>query len=86
MLRSQQSSAIENKASTSRKDRTGASVAERSRQREAHPIFGMLRLATSDVWAARRRALGQLGVRELDFLHAEVARCVAAQIRARHRP
>jgi hypothetical protein len=42
----------------------------------------MLRLAMIDVWAARRRDVGQLGVRELDSLHAEVARRVAAQIRA----
>jgi len=63
-------------------DELEASVAERSRRREAHPVFGMLRLAMIDVWAARRRDLGQLGVRELHFLHAEVARRVAAQIRA----
>ncbi|HEX7941917.1 MAG TPA: hypothetical protein VF488_08915 [Gemmatimonadaceae bacterium] len=63
-------------------DELEASVAERSRRREAHPVFGMLRLATIDVWAARRRGVGQLGVRELDSLHAEVARRVAARIRA----
>jgi hypothetical protein len=63
-------------------DELEASVAERSRRHEAHPVFGMLRLATIDVWAARRRAMGQLGVRELHFLHAEVARRVAARIRA----
>ena len=63
-------------------DELEASVAEWSRRREAHPVFGMLRLATIDVWAARRRGLGQLGARELDSLHAEVARRVAAQIRA----
>jgi hypothetical protein len=64
-------------------DELEASVAERSRRREAHPVFGMLRLATIDVWAARRRGLGQLGVRELDALHAEVARRVAVRIGAR---
>jgi hypothetical protein len=63
-------------------DELEASVAERRRRREAHPVFGMLRLATIDVWAARRRGPGQLGVRELDSLHSEVARRVAAQIRA----
>jgi len=63
-------------------DELEASVAERSRRREAHPIFGMLRLATIDVWAARRRGQARLGVRELDALHAEVARRVAARIRA----
>ena len=63
-------------------DELEASVAERSRRREAHPVFGMLRLATIDVWAARRRGLGQLSVREIDSLHAEVARRVAARIRA----
>jgi hypothetical protein len=63
-------------------DELEASVAEWSRRREAHPVFGMLRLATIDVWAARRRGLGQLGVRELDSLHAEVARRVAARIRS----
>jgi hypothetical protein len=63
-------------------DELEASVAERSRSHEAHPVFGMLRLATIDVWAARRRGLGQLGVREFDALHAEVARRVAARIGA----
>ena len=61
-------------------DELEASVAERSRRGEAHPVFGMLRLATIDVWAARRRGLGPLGVRELHFLHAEVVRRVAARI------
>jgi hypothetical protein len=63
-------------------DELEASVVERLRLREAHPIFGMLRLATIDVWAERRRGLGLLGVRELDALHAEVACRVAARIRA----
>lgn len=63
-------------------DELEASVAERSRRREPHPIFGMLRLATIDVWAARRRGLGRPGVRELHALHAEVARRVAARIHA----
>ena len=63
-------------------DELEASVAERTRWHEAHPVFGMLRLATIDVWAARRRGLGQLGVREFDALHAEVAHRVAARIRA----
>jgi hypothetical protein len=63
-------------------DELESSVAEWSRRRETHPVFGMLRLATIDVWAARRRGLGQLGVRELDALHAEVARRGAARIRA----
>jgi len=63
-------------------DELAASVDEWSRRGEAHPIFGMLRLATIDVWAARRRGMGQLGVGELGALHAEVARRVAARIRA----
>jgi hypothetical protein len=63
-------------------DELAASVDEWSRRGEVHPIFGMLRLATIDVWAARRRGLGPLGARELDALHAEVARRVAARIRA----
>jgi hypothetical protein len=63
-------------------DELEASVAEQSRRREAHPIFGMLRLAMIEVWAARRRGLAQFGVRELAALHAEVARRVAARIRA----
>jgi len=63
-------------------DELKASVAERSHRRETHPIFGMLRLATIDVWAARRRGLGQIGVRERQSLHAEVARRVAARIHA----
>jgi hypothetical protein len=63
-------------------DELEASVSEWSRRREAHPVFGMLRLATIDVWAARRQGLGQLNTRELHALHAEVARRVAARIRA----
>jgi hypothetical protein len=63
-------------------DELVASVAEWSRRREAHPVFGMLRLATIDVWAARRRP-GPLGEHELAVLHAEVACRVATQIRAR---
>lgn len=63
-------------------DELEASVAERSRRHEAHPVFGMLRLAPIDVWAARRWGRGQLGAHELDSLHAEVARRVAARIRA----
>ncbi len=63
-------------------DELEASVAVWSRRREAHPVFSMLRLATIDVWAARRHGLGQLGARELESLHAEVARRVAVRIRA----
>ncbi len=63
-------------------DELEASVAESSRRREAHPVFGMLHLETIDVWAARRRGLGRLGVHELHVLHVAVARRVAARIRA----
>jgi hypothetical protein len=63
-------------------DELVASVAEWSARREAHPVFGMLCLATIDVWTARRGP-GPLGERELDALHAEVARRVASRICAR---
>jgi hypothetical protein len=59
-----------------------ADITERSRRGETHPIFGMLRLATIDVWAARRRLGAPLAERELDALHAEVARRVAKRIGA----
>jgi hypothetical protein len=43
----------------------------------------MLRLATIDVWKAKRRGAKPLSENELDVLHARVARQVAVQIRAR---
>ena len=57
-------------------------VAAWSRRGKAHPIFGMLRLATIDVWASLRRPGQRLGERELDTLHAKVARRVATRIGA----
>lgn len=62
-------------------DELEASIAEWSLRREAHPVFGMLRLATIDVWASMRGG-GPLDDRKLAILHEEVARRVAARIRA----
>jgi hypothetical protein len=59
-----------------------SSVEEWNRRREAHPVFGMLRLAIIDVWQTERRRGEPLSERGLDALHASVARRVAAQIRA----
>jgi hypothetical protein len=63
-------------------DELEASIVEWSRRGTTHPVFGMLRLATIDVWKARRRGNAPLGERELEALHADVARRVASQIRA----
>lgn len=63
-------------------DELEASVAVWTARREAHPVFGMIRLATIDVWTALRSRDAPLDEHELDALHAEVARRVAAQIRA----
>lgn len=57
-----------------------SSVEEWNRRRDVHPVFGMLRLATIDVWQAERRRGEPLSERELEALHASVARRVAAQI------
>jgi hypothetical protein len=57
-------------------------VAAWSRRGKTHPIFGMLRLATIDVWALLRRPGAPLGDHELDTLHATVARGVATRIGA----
>jgi hypothetical protein len=59
-----------------------ADITAWSRRGATHPIFGILRLATVDVWAARRRPCAPLGEGELDTLHAEVARRVATRIHA----
>jgi len=53
-----------------------------SRRGETHPIFGMIRLATIDVWASLRRPGEPLDQRGLDALHAQVARRVAKRIEA----
>jgi hypothetical protein len=58
------------------------SVNEWSWRGETHPIFGMLRLATINVWRSKRRGREPLGDDELDALHEEVGRRVARRIRA----
>ena len=60
-------------------DELKASVAEWSRRRKAHPVFGMLRLAMIEVWVTRR-GQGPLSEREFGMLHAEVARRVATRV------
>ena len=54
-----------------------ASIAECSARGVAHPVFGMLRLETIEVWKAMRRGTEPLGESDLDALHACVARGVA---------
>jgi hypothetical protein len=61
-------------------DELDANITERSRRGETHPVVGMLRLATNDVWATLRRCGTPLVEGELDALHAEVARRVAARL------
>jgi hypothetical protein len=63
-------------------DELEASVVEWSGRGATHPVFGMLRLATIDVWTARRRRGEPLSEADLDVLHAAVARQVAAKIGA----
>jgi hypothetical protein len=63
-------------------DELESSVAEWSRRRETHPVFGMLRLETIEVWKSKRRGSDPLDERELDALHQDVARRVAARIGA----
>lgn len=63
-------------------DELAASITDWSQRGETHPIFGLLRLAAIEVWASMRRGSEPLGERELDALHAEVARRVAARIHA----
>lgn len=50
---------------------------------EMHPIFWMLRVETIEVWKQRRRICEPMTDRELDLLHAAVARRVAIRIAAR---
>jgi hypothetical protein len=59
-----------------------ASVAEWTRRGEAHPVFGMLRLATIDVWASRW-GIGPFSERVRTALRTEVVRRVAVRIRTR---
>jgi hypothetical protein len=63
-------------------DELESSIDEWSRRGETHPIFGMLRLATIDVWRSNRRGREPLADAELDALHREVGRRVARKIRA----
>jgi hypothetical protein len=63
-------------------DKLKTSVAEWSERRAAHPIFGLLRLKTIEVWRTMRQPSQVLTEREIDELHAEVALRVAAKIRA----
>lgn len=60
-----------------------SSVAEWSRSRVAHPVFGTIRFETVATWRSRRHGTEPLGERVLDRLRAEVARRVAARIGAR---
>jgi hypothetical protein len=62
-----------------------ASITEWSRRGVTHPVFGMLRLTTIEVWKMMRRTNEPLLEKDLDRLHAEVARHVAAKIRAHAR-
>lgn len=63
-------------------DELESSITEFSRRGETHPVFGMIRLETIEVWRSMRRGTKSLSDRELDALHMEVARRVAARIRA----
>ena len=59
-----------------------SSITEWSRRGSAHPVFGMLRLETIEVWRSTRRGREPLSQRELDALHMDVGRRVAARIGA----
>lgn len=59
-----------------------SSVEEWNRGGEAHPVFGLLRLATIDVWRVERRRGEPLNEAALAALRASVACRVAAQIHA----
>jgi hypothetical protein len=59
-----------------------SSVAVWSERRQTHPVFGMLRLETIEVWREHRRGTSPLGERELEALYMRVARRAAARIRA----
>lgn len=57
-------------------------VAEWSRCRTTHPIFGTIRFETIATWKSMRRGITPLSERELEDLHADVARRVAIRIHA----
>jgi len=59
-----------------------SSVAEWSKRRAAHPVFGLIRLETVETWRSMRRETGAPDERELERLHAQVAGRVARRIRA----
>jgi hypothetical protein len=59
-----------------------SSVADWSRRRVAHPVFGTIRFETIATWKSMRRGAGPLDERARGRLHAEVARRVAARIGA----
>lgn len=61
-------------------DALEAEVIARRGRGEMHPIFWMLRFETIEVWKQRRRVSEPITDRELDLLHAAVARRVAARI------
>jgi hypothetical protein len=63
-------------------DALEASITEWSSRGVAHPVFGMLRLETIEVWKAMRNGLEPLSYRELETLQTSVARRVAAKIGA----
>jgi hypothetical protein len=60
-----------------------SSVADWSRRRVAHPVFGTIRFETIATWRSRRDGTEPLGERVLDHLRTEVVRRVAARIGAR---
>lgn len=60
-----------------------SSVAEWSRRRLAHPVYGTIRFETVATWRWMRHGTEPLTESELARLHAEVVRRVAARIGAR---
>lgn len=63
-------------------DELESSITEWSRRHATHPVFGMLRLETIEVWRSMRRHSEPLSEEELAALHGQVARRVAARIGA----
>jgi hypothetical protein len=63
-------------------DELEASITAWSRRGAVHPVFGILRLETIEVWRSTRQASEPLTQRALDALHIDVARRVAARIHA----
>ena len=59
-----------------------SSIAEWSRRGETHPVFGMLRLETIEVWKSMRHEIEPLNESRLGSLRARVVHQVAASVRA----